>query len=657
MSSFGQALAAINDKWDKAISEAHLHAGSLEAATRAHAAAIRAAHGNADAIKKANEEYARQTKHIRESQAALAAANAEREAEIALLRQQTLAEMERGLRDYENGAPQGNSPQDALRAIQAEASSAREAFVKTAIEMNLSADEIATGLSRVSAAELAREKALVKTVIGGLGLPMEATREKAQALGDAVSFLRSEAAKGVLSVDRLNDVLGQVGQQAQLELFGAAADLLDQMGRFDEADKARRAADELTFQLQRIQFNILLDNYEALGLIAGAFRDEMERLRGIVNNPANWPDFSKPAPQRNGNEKNAAVFAASYADAGSRASASDDASRRKAILDQITEWNKLGESSVTSQLHDLNATFVSMAADAVRLGVSLSDLQGAYGAAVKDFWDKALAPYETAGNVVDQLAAINKTFDDMVAAERQYGGDEARIQADRLKAVQAFWDQALQPIKDLKAQFGSGALGGVAPEQALQSAQQRFADLARKGVGGDAASIQALPTAITDLLNQQKAFSGTGPAYQALVATIQGVLDQILALGGAGAAPAAAAGAFQGLSPAPAQPGAAPAPPRPVPVPAGASGGPYAQIPLGTDERVDKLVGAIEDDVQGQKDDRASVQRLRAQVDRLLDVTREQSQQISDLVAATKRLTALAESNERRNAGGARRAA
>lgn len=646
-SAYSQGLAAINDKWDKAIGDQHLGADAAAKAAREHQAAVEAA-GKLEkdkvgaAMRAADERYQRELAGIAKTQAAIEAANKEREAEIALLRQQTIADLYGKVRDFEKDPNAGSTPQGQLAGIIAQANALRAEFVQTASELGLGSDRIAKGLKRIGDAMTAQVAALAATVISGLGLPMEQTREKIKGLGDSVSFLRDMAASGIISTMKLGDVLGQLGNQATTDLLGQAAALLEQEGRFDEADKARRLADELNFELQVLQFNFLLDSYEALGILSAAQRAELEDIRALINDPANQPNFNLPAPQRPSKEAAAA----------STASNSDD-SRRQAILDQITAWNDLGKPDATKGLRDLNATFVSMSADAQRLGISLASLSSAYGKAVEDFWDKALAPYEASQNLVDQLGQINKTFDDLVAAARQYGGDQARIERDRLRAVEDFWNVALQPIKDLRQQLAGGQLGGVSPENALAAAQANFNSLAIKAQGGDAAAIQALPTAVQALLDQQRAFSGTGPAYQALVATIQGVLDRILGLGGAALAAGAPGPSAAVAAPAGGSllyfPSAAPRPasaPDVRPLPAGGYAGGSGPAPA-PDPRFNQVADSLSAETGLIREGRKQTDDLRGEVDRLIEHGRRQEEKIDDLLAVVGRLTSLVEIQER----------
>lgn len=99
MSDFQKQLADINKKWADATAAVHLHSNALDEAKKAHDAAIKAANGNADAIKKANEKYQEQIAHIHKTSEELDRANASRLQEIADLVAQNQAAVQASVDD------------------------------------------------------------------------------------------------------------------------------------------------------------------------------------------------------------------------------------------------------------------------------------------------------------------------------------------------------------------------------------------------------------------------------------------------------------------------------------------------------------------------------------------------------------------------------
>jgi hypothetical protein len=362
----------------------------------------------------------------------------------------------------------------------------------------------------------------------------------------------------------------------------------------------------------------------------------MEELLGFVNDPSNWPDFSSPdyynpppPPPAGGG--------------GSAGGPDEDERRRQQILDQIEAWNSLSEPQTTRRLRDLNEVFVEMRADAVRLGISVQDLASAYGVAVGDFWDQALAPYEDQNltTTVGRLAEINQTFDEMTAAAQQYGGDLARIEAARLRAIEQFWDEALEPLRDYQDSLLGGAQGGVAPEQRLLQAQARFDDVSQRALAGDLDAMAQLPGVIDALLQEARSYYGSGAAYQALFASVHAIISQILAQGG-GSVPVP--GTVGGGGPDTGPKGGAGGVANDVfgaLTGGGLSGGPTPALlppaPLDPEDRVSaevrSLVRSLEEDRAERRGRDDRLDEAIARADRLADLVAEQADQIAGLVS------------------------
>lgn len=599
-SDYERELAAINKKWDEAIPLAHGNRVLLDEIARA------------------------------------------RREETEALRQQRVEAGYGRLRDYERGALDDGSPQSQLQGIRDEAQQVRDEFLDMAEELGFGADRIARGIARINAAEQARVRALTEDVIDGLGDPMEAIRDRARDLGQTLSFLRDRVADGTVTTERFAQVFGAMQSQASTELLDLTAQVLERMGADQRAAEIRAQLEEANFLLQVAQLNALFTYYRDLGLLTEEAVAIIEGALDFINDPANRPDFRRetgPPPGGGYGGGDASATAAN-----------DDARRREEIRRQIREWNELGRPEVTRELRELNATFVSMRADAGRLGISLSELQAAYGNAVEQFWDEALAPYEEGQGLDVQLSAIHEQFDAMIAAAQQYGGDLDRIEAARREAVRQFWDEVLGPLRDFRDELLGGELNSLSPEQRLQQATTRFNELAERALAGDQEAISQLPSAITALLDVARGFYGTGPAYQALFAQVQAVLDQVLALGGGALQdrPLAPVGdslyaARSNVLPFPQAPPRASA----LPVPDDERGG-------RRDDELAEQVATLADQLERERSERARDRRelsdLRRQVELLLEAVGEQSDQVGDLVSSVRSLSTMVESEQRRRA-------
>jgi hypothetical protein len=240
-SSYRQQLEAIKERWAEAIKAAEVPDGALARARKARDAAIRAADGNAEAIKRANEQYERQTRNIARSRDDLAAANAQREAEIALLQRQQRESAGRAQRDYVGGP-------------------------------NAFRDE------RQRAADLrAQWKDLLDT--------------------GAIKWREYKRAVDEMNV-ALEGHLRTLALQESGALFGQLAGLLDQagLGESVEALALIRAQQQANFALQLAEANLRYAQLVAEGALIGANRDLVEDALRRLNELDIGALFGPPGP-------------------------------------------------------------------------------------------------------------------------------------------------------------------------------------------------------------------------------------------------------------------------------------------------------------------------------------------------------------------------
>jgi len=300
---------------------------------------------------------------------------------------------------------------------------------------------------KLNQAELRALNGLAEDAISSLNLPMEQTRQQVKGLGDTVAFLRDSAAKGAITAGRLNDVISQLGTQATQNLLSQAADLLEQEGKFDDADKARREADKLNFELQVLQFNFLLDSYEQLGILTDAQKADLENLRKEINDPANQPDFTRPAPQRPQAQQS-----------------NDDPWTQAATLidtigQQVKEWNQLslgpaakGAQDLKDKMADLSKQEAALAWTGGKLTVAMSQLQAAYQVAVNKFVSDTIAGLLPVPQVVKDAQDLRDKLDDAHAALVTLGASAdqfAQLASASQAAVENFVDQTLKGWEDL----------------------------------------------------------------------------------------------------------------------------------------------------------------------------------------------------------------
>jgi TP901 family phage tail tape measure protein len=388
-------------------------------------------------------------------------------------------------------------------------------------------------LEELAAATARANRALAEQARDSLADPIQATRNDLAKLGSTLEFLRDQIAKGIFTAAEGADIFAGAMRQAESTVLDLAAALLEQMGFEEEASGIRAALAEAEFVAKVAQLNILVQGYIALNLLSQETVDRLNGLLGIINDPTNWPDFyAPPPPPANNNQPDNGQNEAER-------QAEEDARRRQAILDQIAEWERIGESQAISTLRDLNETFAEMQADARRLGIDMDRLSAAYAHAVEAFWDDTLAPWEdhSQETIGAGLAEIQEQFAGFYAAAQQYGGDIERIRRANQQAINNFWEDVLGPLRDWRDELTQGSLGSSSPEERLFSAQRAFADIAQRALGGDISAMQGLPDAISAYLEQARAMYGSGADYQAIYAAVQQVIGQVLAMGPSGTVP------------------------------------------------------------------------------------------------------------------------
>lgn len=332
----------------------------------------------------------------------LAEIAAQREAEIAALRKQTADKLAADVAAYTTNARGTDNPwQTQLDATNKQAADLRAEYIKTSTDLGFSAPRIARGLAAIDAANLAHAQAIDNAAIKSLNLPMEQTRDQIKTLSDTMSFLRDSVTRGTLSLQRYNEILSEVGQQATLDVLGRMANLLDQEGRFDDADKLRRAQDQINFEINLAQLNFLYNQYVALGYISKEMQKTLGPLLAWIDDPVHQPNWDLPAPQRP-----------------SASSASSSSSANSTFANAVQTFKSATDNLLSSfqSLFGTNSTLGGSAQE--RLGVVQSNFQGIESAALAGDVN-ARAKYGQAAQ--DYLTVLNEANAGgaLFAAERE----------------------------------------------------------------------------------------------------------------------------------------------------------------------------------------------------------------------------------------------
>lgn len=218
----------------------------------------------------------------------LAEITAQREKEIAALQAQLALKVSTDIASY---ATQGDNSELAQQlANKKQADDLRKEIVQAGADLHQSAAVIATNLAAIDAAEKKHAQQIAQSAIASLGLPIESTWEGIQKLADTLAGLNQDVSNGTITLAQFNSVWAQQVNQSKLTLLGLAETIAQSSGDAAKAAEIKSKMDEINFDIQVAQFNILLTQYEALGLISGQNEADMEALRAWINQQ--HPDFN-----------------------------------------------------------------------------------------------------------------------------------------------------------------------------------------------------------------------------------------------------------------------------------------------------------------------------------------------------------------------------
>lgn len=469
------------------------------------------------------------------------------EAEVMELRERAIEELAQSLRDQ---VAQYLSPDEiqggtfGLSGWDKQAAEISKSFADLrAANAKLLQEEKKRALTEVQLreAETRAMRALAEQVIDSFGLPLEQVRDKVQQAAEGMLFLNEQLMHNIISGERYKEVLQQIQAQTQVELLGIAASILDQMGQTEEAAKVKAALEEANFRMQVLQLNTLYQGYLMASLIGQDAIAEWERLLGIINDPANWPNFTPGAG--NGPAPGGGYYPDPSQPKGSPGGETWQ-ELAKEIADQIREWKDIGIGPLTKDARDMAARFADLTARAKKLNLATADLSAAYAGAVRAFIDDALKPFEDAGKsqIESALADIAERFADMKAAFDAVGAtaaDYQRLEEARLKAIVAAWDQALQSVRDLRRELRQGDLSILDGTQKFDELMAEFFDLQARFAAGDLTTLDEVDR-LRDLLAAARDMIPVGSvAYDELFLQVDKFLQDMLDAqpdGGGGAA-------------------------------------------------------------------------------------------------------------------------
>lgn len=142
-----------------------------------------------------------------------------------------------------------------------------------------------------SAADDAVEKARkIEEIIDSLGSPLESLRDSFAQQADAIWRLRRGLIDGSISADRFAEIMAEIADQAAMSVMGMAADILETMGRGEEAARMKYELEKLAFKIKVMELKMSLEHYLKLNLINQEMYDAMMKIVADAEK-FKWPPF------------------------------------------------------------------------------------------------------------------------------------------------------------------------------------------------------------------------------------------------------------------------------------------------------------------------------------------------------------------------------
>ncbi len=365
-------------------------------------------------------------------------------------------------------------------------------------------------------------EALTDDVIRGLGLPLEEARDRVRALREAVEWLRSAESGLAKDADRFARVMDQLMRQSEATLLGLGAELLEVMGRGEEAAELRRQVEEMEFALKVAEFQFLYQQYLALGLLSEEVAARLAEVLEYVSDPRNWPDFSSP---------NYGYGGGGYQPPPQQGESEWERVKRE-MKELAAQWNELQFSPLEREARALRKTYEDLRAEAVRWRLSVAEFDAAWAIARQNFVDEALAPYRHLGesNEQRQLRELTERFEEIRASFEAIGATAeqmADLEEARQAAIADFWRQVTANARAFLEEL-RGSDPRVDTRTRLGDLRQQFNEAVAAARAGDPAAVARVVELGRQLRDAGAAFYGTASgAYGNLIDEITRALESL----------------------------------------------------------------------------------------------------------------------------------
>lgn len=304
--------------------------------------------------------------------------------------------------------------------------------------------------------------------IDALNLPLQKLKKDYADQSAAVANLTDQFQKGVVSADDYAAAIAELSDNSAISVMGMAVDILNTMGKSEEAAKLQYEIQKLQFKLKLIEFRMTIDHF----LKIGAISEELFNQMALILDDAEkfkWPDFHFDPPSVEG---------------GPGHTEDEEDPMENALLEAIDrlrsafenymdflqelEAGPLSGATLRSQFESAQAEYMQVLAaaqggdlDAIE---QLPDIARTYLDLASQYLDPASGAYQQIlAMVAAQVGDLAGEIEDILnAVPSQMQGTEIRL--DTIIQIQRAWDRVWGtgfPGWDVIMGSGGGTGGGV----------------------------------------------------------------------------------------------------------------------------------------------------------------------------------------------------
>ncbi len=336
-------------------------------------------------------------------------------------------------------------------------------------------NELALTREEILEAERRAMEKLGESVIDGLSLPLEETRNRIGSLKDSLGFLWQQTLAGEMAFERFADIIAQAGDQAFLSLGDSILGFVDKYGiEIENMEAFRLKLERVRFELERanlvLQFELLREigilTEEMIEFIAGALGEIMD---------LEFPDIQIPDAPSRGRDR--------------RGGPGDATPDQSPVVDAINQ-----------QEQQLERILESWRASAER-------------------------------SASDQLQILRDQRQQAMELARELGKDIDRVLEEFRGALERFTDQLLEGVRGVREEIATGAAGGaarLAPTARLARAEEQLRQQVASVLGGDLDAVDRVDDLARQTLNALgDVFLGGGRAFDVRAGEIDRLLELV----------------------------------------------------------------------------------------------------------------------------------